>query len=148
MTDEIEIIDVDPEEIIIKDDDSVLEFKLQNDFVNRETMLNEANESLNIYKKKMDEYKELEDRYNKLKQDYETLEHIYQNEALINDEEKIAKKKYDAEMFELKKSAMLYQKKFIAIRSIVQMLINKYGTAEVVNITGISYVKLKEYLEK
>lgn len=113
----------------------------------RRELLKLANEAMDFQKNSIDSYtkstyqlKRIKEAYLELKKRNEELEQEFK---IIREQQR----KEENEMIRLRLQNEQNKKKRSALQSLLQVVLNVYGEQEIIHILGISYVKLKEYLE-
>lgn len=113
----------------------------------RRELLKLANEAMDFQKNSIDSYtkstyqlKRIKEAYLELKKRNEELEQEFK---IIREQQR----KEANEMIRLRLQNEQNKKKRSALQSLLQVVLNVYGEQEIIHILGISYVKLKEYLE-
>ncbi len=135
--DDVEILDVEEER------DSILSEQAKT----RKTLLKLANEAMDFqkiniasYTKSTYQLQEIEEAYSKLKKRNQDLE---KQLKIVSEQQK----REENELIKLRLENEKNKKKRSSLQSLLQVVLNVYGEQEVIHILGISYVKLKEYLE-
>ena len=152
MDDKIEIIDIDAKELkhVTDEVDSYLddiESFMKKEAKNRKTMIKEATSSLDNHSRKLIEYNQKLKEYEMLLLEYRKL--WKKNQATENELKKYveSRKEIDNEILELKKNVVKIAKDNTALKSILQILIDKVGIDIIAASTKISVDKLREYLD-
>ncbi len=135
--DDVEILDVEEER------NSILSEQAKT----RKTLLKLANEAMDFqriniasYTKSTYQLQEIEEAYSKLKKRNQDLE---KQLKIVREQQK----REENELIKLRLENEKNKKKRSSLQSLLQVVLNVYGEQEVIHILGISYVKLKEYLE-
>ncbi len=135
--DDVEILDVEEER------NSILSEQAKT----RKTLLKLANEAMDFqriniasYTKSTYQLQEIEEAYSKLKKRNQDLE---KQLKIVSEQQK----REENELIKLRLENEKNKKKRSSLQSLLQVVLNVYGEQEVIHILGISYVKLKEYLE-
>lgn len=135
--DDVEILDVEEERENI----------LSEQAKTRKTLLKLANEAMDFqriniasYTKSTYQLQKLEEAYLRLKQRNQDLEKQFK---IIREQQR----REENELIKLRLENEKNKKKRSSLQSLLQVVLNVYGEQEITHILGISYVKLKEYLE-
>ena len=139
VIDEIEILDVD--------EDNSFNDILSKESKTREDILNFTNQEIIDHTMRMVELSQTNEEYKKLKAKCEKLEHDNKVNAFKLNEYEVELRLKEEEIIALKTECSKSRKKMITIQSLLQVLVNHYGINETINIIGIPYIKLKEYLQ-
>ncbi len=138
VIEEIEILDVEEEKV-----DKILSKESKS----REDILNFTNQEILDHTMRIVELSQANEEYKKLKAKCEKLEHENKVNTFKLNQYEVELKLKEEEMISLKTECSKSRKKLITVQSLLQVLINHYGINETINIIGIPYVKLKEYLQ-
>lgn len=130
---------------------SVNDKNLKGESTDRKKLMNELNDSLENYaykileyEKRIKEYELMEIKYKNLEREMKEKTNIYQ--IKISDLEK-ENDKLEKEIFDVKKEILNNESKKTALKSIIDLVINDYGIDYIVETSGISSDKIKEYLQ-
>ena len=113
----------------------------------RKKLLKLANEAMDLQKINIDSYTNSTYQLNKMKEAYIQLRKKNQE---LEKEFKVVREqqtKIENELIRLRLQNEHNKKKRSALQSLLQVVLNVYGGREITRIVGISYSKLKEYLE-
>jgi hypothetical protein len=113
----------------------------------RKKLLKLANEAMDLQKINIDSYTNSTYQLNKMKEAYIQLRKKNQE---LEKEFKVVREqqtKIENELIRLRLQNEHNKKKRSALQSLLQVVLNVYGEQEITHILGISYSKLKEYLE-
>ncbi len=113
----------------------------------RKKLLKLANEAMDLQKINIDSYTNSTYQLNKMKEAYIQLRKKNQE---LEKEFKVVREqqtKIENELIRLCLQNEHNKKKRSALQSLLQVVLNVYGEQEITHILGISYSKLKEYLE-
>lgn len=139
MDERIEILDVEENEKV--------KTVLDQEALTRENILKSANQALENQSGNMMTYTKVTYQFKKMREAYLLLKAENENlEQQIQDLKKIQKKR-ENEVIQLRLENEQNKKKRSALQSLLQVVLNVYGIHEIIEILGISYTKLKEYLE-
>lgn len=150
MDEKIEIIDIDNDKKITKEVDSYLddiESVMKKEAKNRKNMIREATNNLDKHSKKLVEYNQKLKEYEMLCVEYKKL---YKKNKTVESEFKKyidSRKEVDEEILRIKKQIIQMSKDNTALKSILQILVDKVGIDIIAASTKISVEKLKEYLK-
>ncbi len=151
MDDKIEIIDVDSKDLHVTDEvDSYLddiESFMKKEAKNRKNMIREATNNLDRHSNKLLEYNKKLKEYELLCSEYKKLWKKYNNQEKEFKKYIESRKEVDDEILDLKKNVIKIAKDNTALKSILQILIDRVGIDIIAASTKISTDKLKEYLD-
>lgn len=135
--DDIEILDVEEEKASV----------LSEQAKTRKKLLKLANEAMDFqriniasYTKSTTQLKRMNEAYIQLKKRNQDLE---KEMKIVREQQR----KEENELIRLRLQNEQNKKKRSSLQSLLQVVLNVYGEQEITHILGISYVKLKEYLE-
>jgi predicted RNase H-like nuclease (RuvC/YqgF family) len=138
LDDEIEILDYEQDENI----------NLISESSKRKKILKLAQKEIEKQSLNMIEYYGLPNKLKKVNHDYKKLE--TENRILRYKVEQMEEenRKKEAELVKLRLASEQNKKKRNSLQAMLQVIINNYGINEIIEILGISYIKLKEYLHE
>lgn len=113
---------------------------------NNDDLLSDIYDTLEGYSKLREKLNETTKKLELLKLDYEKLkdEEEYLNKKYKNENE--AKIKLEFELKRTKTNLIEREKKVLMLKTLIQLIIRKYGEEEIANITGLNKEQLKNFL--
>ncbi len=135
--DDVEILDVETECKTI----------LSEEAKTRENILKSANEAMESQSMNIASYTKFTYQFKKMEELNDSLK--YRNQFLEKEIQVLREqqKRNENELVKLRFQNEQNKKKRSSLQSLLQVVLNVYGVQEVIHILGISYAKLKEYLE-
>lgn len=152
MDDKIEIIDLDTKEVshVTDEVDSYLddiESVMKKEATHRKDMIKEATNNLDRHSKKLIEYNQKLKEYEMLCVEYKKLWKKSKMQEKEIQKYIASRKQIDDEILEIKKTMVKMNKDNTALKSILQILVDKVGIDIIAASTKISADKLKKYLD-
>jgi alpha-galactosidase/6-phospho-beta-glucosidase family protein len=132
-------------EIDFKKDE--LKEKLEKEKKSRQSILNETKEELDNHMVSMIKYNKIKDSYHMLTEKYieEELKRDIVASKIDTYLEKLTKQEQEVQT--LTKESEQLKKRITTLKSLLEILIDHYGIENISQISGISVIKLKEYLQ-
>lgn len=128
---ETEIIDVD---------ESLPKIEKKDIYKETYNVIDNYKKMKNQLKTKNNEYELLNVKYESLLSDYETLNKLYQREQKEHF-------RRDTEIKELKKEIIDKKKRILMLKSLLELIINKYGIENISKITRLNLEQIQKYMD-
>lgn len=125
--------------------------KLKDEYKSRKKVLEQVNSNISSYSSKIKEYESRIKQYEIMEIKYKTLEKEHDDSVKIFDNRvetlEQDKKDLENELFNLKKKDLTNDKNTTALKTIVQLLIKKYGLKEIIDLTDFTPEQIEKYMK-